>query len=144
MRRTATCHGDRPHYAKGACRACYDATRNASPEGRAKKHRIHAKWYRSRKGREWVFRRGLRGFGVTVERYEEMLVAQDGKCAICGGGPGRRRFDIDHDHSCCPGDKSCGRCVRGLLCAKCNVGLGSFRDSAAIVDSAATYLRRPA
>jgi hypothetical protein len=41
----------------------------------------------------------------------------------------RKKFlHVDHDHACCPGPKSCGKCVRFLLCDKCNVGLGSFSD----------------
>ena len=55
-----------------------------------------------------------------------MLAAQGNACAM-GGEPieeGQPVF-IDHDHACCPAEKSsCGRCVRGLLCLKCNVALG--------------------
>lgn len=62
-------------------------------------------------------------FGITVERYEEMLARQGGVCAICKRRPGKRRLAVDHDHSCCPGRRSCGKCVRGLLCKACNYQL---------------------
>jgi len=48
---------------------------------------------------------------------EALREAQDDACALC-----RRRFDeahvphVDHDHRCCAGERSCGKCVRGLLC----------------------------
>jgi hypothetical protein len=60
-----------------------------------------------------------------------MLAAQDYACGIC-----REPFEvgaricIDHDHACCPVppgasySRSCGKCVRGLLCVKCNTWLG--------------------
>lgn len=31
---------------------------------------------------------------------------------------------IDHDHDCCPGAKTCGRCVAGILCPGCNRAAG--------------------
>ena len=55
-----------------------------------------------------------------------MLEEQDYACAMCptlfeDGDP----VFIDHDHNCCPDEKrSCGRCVRGLLCLRCNVAVG--------------------
>jgi len=68
-----------------------------------------------------------RDYKVTPDKYQEMLDRQGGGCGICarttpgGNGP---RFPIDHDHACCPGLKSCGECVRGLLCVACNNRLG--------------------
>lgn len=65
-------------------------------------------------------------YGITYEDYERMLAEQGGCCAICGSSDsgGRGRFHIDHDHSCCPTQKTCGKCLRGLLCSTCNTRLG--------------------
>ena len=83
-------------------------------------------------------------FNVTRDWYNETLIRQNGCCAICGrSDPGRRykHFSIDHNHDCCSGKKSCGKCVRGLLCHYCNAGLGWFKDNIAVMKNAATYLR---
>jgi hypothetical protein len=53
-----------------------------------------------------------------------------------------QRPRIDHDHSCCPVplsgvSRSCGKCVRGLLCVRCNTWLGWLEKYA---ESARTYL----
>jgi len=86
--------------------------------------------------------------GITVEQYNAMLEAQDYKCLICGQEEtlklrdGRvRRLVIDHDHSCCPQDRDiCGKCVRGLLCSRCNSGLGYFLDNTETMRKAIDYL----
>jgi hypothetical protein len=63
-------------------------------------------------------------------------------CQIC-----RDPFDdvssahVDHDHSCCPGKQSCGKCIRGALCGHCNRALGILKDDVSIIESAAQYLR---
>lgn len=71
-------------------------------------------------------------------------------CAIC-----QRCFsvdlppNIDHDHGCCPGPKSCGDCVRGLLCGRCNRAIWGVEalareldDSDLAVKLLTEYLRR--
>lgn len=79
--------------------------------------------------------------GITWERYGEMLAAQDGKCAVCRtdkpGGTGR--WHIDHNHVCCPGRRSCGKCIRGLLCSTCNGYLIAALESPHLAN-AMTYL----
>ena len=86
-------------------------------------------------------KRRLPRYGITIEQYEEMEEKQGGVCAICLNPPSRA-FDIDHDHACCPGETSCGDCVRGLLCFNCNSALGKFKDRPDVLKRAVTYLTR--
>lgn len=83
-------------------------------------------------------------FGLNRVTYEALLNSQGGGCAICGGQPtDGRNFHVDHDHSCCPGQgRSCGRCIRGLLCNGCNVGIGMMGDNPERLIAAAQYLSR--
>ncbi|WP_081491225.1 endonuclease domain-containing protein [Mycolicibacterium phlei] len=80
----------------------------------------------------------LKKFNLTRADYLEMFNAQDGRCAICLSPPKKTRLAIDHDHSCCPGNGSCGKCIRGLLCAGCNVQLGTIER---FLDLALDYLK---
>ncbi|WP_409469557.1 endonuclease domain-containing protein [Streptomyces sp. HC307] len=58
---------------------------------------------------------------MNREFVDLLLQFQQGKYAVCGvANSGQRAMDIDHDHACCPGRRSCGGCVRGLLCSNCN------------------------
>ena len=79
-------------------------------------------------------------YGITMERRDEMLAEQDG-CGICHRpDPGARDWHTDHDHACCPGTKSCGKCVRGVLCRGCNTAIGLMNDDALLLVRASTYL----
>lgn len=83
----------------------------------------------------------LANYGLTWDKYQEMLANQGGGCAICGEQcSSGRMLAVDHDHACCPGSKSCGACVRGLLCGNCNHGIGKFRDDVALLKAALEYL----
>jgi hypothetical protein len=84
----------------------------------------------------------MRQYGITIDQYDAMLASQGGCCAICGGvNPNGNYLSVDHDHSCCPGkSNSCGRCVRALLCSRCNFILGNAEDNAALLRTAADYL----
>ena len=80
---------------------------------------------------------------MDEDEYQELLASQKGGCAICGAPPLEgRHLDIDHDPSCCPGVFSCGNCIRGLLCVRCNRALGMFADNKDFLKAALEYLGR--
>lgn len=75
-------------------------------------------------------------YGISVEAYDAMLEAQGGGCAICGATePGGRtkHFPVDHCHTT--------GAIRGLLCTKCNRGLGLFNDDTDRMERAVKYLK---
>lgn len=86
--------------------------------------------YRATHQREWKPR--VSKYGMTVDDYEALVLAQGGVCAICNGRPGRKRLAVDHDHAT--------GAVRGLLCEACNLALGGFRDDPTLLLRAAEYL----
>lgn len=86
-------------------------------------------------------------YGISGEMYRSLVKEQGGVCRICGKvetathqSGAVRRLSVDHDHRCCPGKKSCGKCVRGLLCARCNSAIGLFDEDPAILHAAVQYL----
>lgn len=86
-------------------------------------------------------------YGITLKRWEELYAQQKGLCAICKKPitvklSGTQDCGVDHNHSCCPGSKSCGKCVRELLCLKCNWGIGQFDDDVIKLRSAIKYLTK--
>lgn len=83
-------------------------------------------------------------WGITLERYEALLATQEGRCAICRSqNSGKRGWCVDHDHACCDRNGSCGGCVRGLLCGRCNALLGHAQDNPETLAAAIAYLRNP-
>lgn len=75
-------------------------------------------------------------YKMTMEEYTSRLREQKGLCAICGNpevqmhylNDNPNRLAIDHDHKCCKGLTTCGKCVRGLLCRSCNTTLGRIEE----------------
>lgn len=74
--------------------------------------------------------------GLPIGGYDLLFEKQGGKCAICGadhcGGRWNARFHVDHNAET--------GTVRGLLCNKCNRGLGLFNDHPERLRNAAKYL----
>ena len=73
-------------------------------------------------------------YGMSKDRYLELVNEQAGVCAICGGRPGERALAVDHDHAT-------GQ-IRSLLCTRCNIGIGGFRDDPTLLQRALIYLER--
>lgn len=74
-------------------------------------------------------------YGITEEEFLKLIESQNDRCAICSEKL-TTSFNriIDHDHKKFK--------VRGLLCRKCNCGIGFFNDNILIVQSALDYLKR--
>jgi hypothetical protein len=99
-----------------------------TPEVRSRWHRAHY-WVR---------------YGITEAKYNQMLADQGNACGICRTPFQGQRVCIDHDHACCPvpasgHTRSCGKCIRGLLCVRCNTWLGWMETYGSTVT---TYLSR--
>ena len=71
-------------------------------------------------------------YGLSKEDLNEILLQQDNKCKICLEPFIGRRPCLDHCHT--------REVFRGLLCDKCNRGLGDFRDDPDSLLRAADYL----
>ena len=82
----------------------------------------------------------LRTFGLTIEEYEALMLKQNNCCAICHQPEKQilngklKRLAIDHCHTT--------RKVRGLLCQRCNTGIGRFDDNVALLKQAIQYLEK--
>lgn len=88
-----------------------------------------------------------RRYGFTLGEYDAMYILQEGKCSICANTEASisktgRSYSlvVDHDHKCCPGEKTCGKCVRGLICRKCNILLGMAGDDITVLRNALNYI----
>ncbi|AID58907.1 recombination endonuclease VII [Mycobacterium phage Gaia] len=130
-------------------RECIDCIEAGITTGRDAPHpgpRCATHWRAKKKERSQTARarRWESVYSITAEQYAAILEIQGGVCGWCGRANGRTKaLSVDHDHSCCDGPTSCGRCVRGILCGPCNVHLGYIRDSKEAVERIAEYLKNP-
>lgn len=111
--------------------------RKRSLRRKVAKKRAKKQWYQKNKSTflaEMRRRRLQDKFDLTEQEYDRMFTEQGGHCAICPDGPlPTRRLAVDHCHKT--------NRVRGLLCARCNLGLGLFRDDESLLLSAIGYLQ---
>ena len=75
-------------------------------------------------------------YGITIEEYNELKEKQNNKCAICGTDEKNliKKLAVDHCHTT-------GK-VRGLLCRKCNSGIGFLQDDIEVLTNAIKYLKK--
>lgn len=113
------------------CKSCDAKARKKYEE----KHRERKRHSQRRARRKWAY-------GLTDEMFNKMVVEQNNQCGIClipltisgSRRPEDNRLAIDHCHDT-------GH-VRGLLCHRCNRGLGHFLDDPNILKMAIDYLER--
>jgi hypothetical protein len=103
------------------------------------RQRSKARWSDPSYGRSVAYRKYG---GMSLEDFQSRLEQQSNACAICGTSFIDLEPVVDHDHACCPGEKTCGKCTRGVLCRACNNGLGFFKDNIQLLQSAISYLQR--
>jgi hypothetical protein len=106
------------------CRNIRNTKRRSDPEIRKKLSELAVRRYRLKKS------------NFTPEMFLERLIEQGNVCAICGidKAGGRGDFHADHDHKTSK--------PRGVLCHKCNVGLGHFNDDIEIMQIAIEYIKK--
>ena len=79
-------------------------------------------------------------YGITFEEYEQMLISQEGLCAVCRQKEVKiqkgkiQRLSVDHDHIT--------KQVRGLVCYNCNILIGHAKENPELLREAALYLER--
>lgn len=79
-------------------------------------------------------------YNLTAEDLMAMIHQQGGTCRLC---PARLAdgYCVDHNHECCPGTKTCGECVRGLLCQECNKLIGKLESDRERLTKMLAYLK---
>lgn len=112
---------------RGECKECRKAVYKVKNPTTPKEHVPTAK--------------SLSNHGKDRGWFETTFNGQGRKCAICESPtPTKKGWSLDHDHSCCPGGKSCGECVRGILCSNCNTSLGLMKENIEALTKMIDYL----
>jgi hypothetical protein len=76
-------------------------------------------------------------YGLSIEQKQELVDKQNSKCAICNN-------DLKDAHDVCVDHNHITNKIRGILCRKCNLGIGHLNDSTQILKSAILYLDKHA
>lgn len=128
----AECHPGKKHYAWGLCEQCYIRAYRRQEHIRAQSARAH-KRKTEKLSTEEKRRVHLKSrYKMTLEQFGQMVLGQEGQCAICERVP--NRLFVDHNHTT--------KEVRGLLCHHCNVGISLLRENPRIFQKALDYLSK--
>lgn len=109
--------------------------RESSVEWNRKNKEWFHQWYLENKkeiGEANIKRYYLRKYGITIEAKQRKIEIQENKCGICSDFIDMKNGHLDHDHKT--------GLIRGVLCSKCNQGIGMFRESYQILSNAIEYL----
>jgi hypothetical protein len=96
-------------------------------------HKTHPNWLSKKRETMCQAQRRWRCkhiYGIGLDEYEALVEAHAGRCRICHRQDDK--LNVDHCHKELK--------VRGLLCGRCNRGLGLFRDNPDYLRNAANYL----
>ena len=117
---------DKTHYAKGYCRVHYSRVqRNGSPESKYRDYYSPDITYANGTNADKALKYRLKfNYGMTIEEFRKRT---ENGCELCGHKTDRN-LHVDHDHSCCDSVKTCGVCVRGILCPSCNTAVQKYED----------------
>ena len=77
-----------------------------------------------------------RKYGLSISDFNNMLLAQNMRCAICN-----EPFDLNNPHSIHVDHNHKTGKIRGILCSNCNWAIGYFKDNPEYIDNASKYLR---
>lgn len=116
------------------CKECTKAKARANHKAHREKGAEH--WETHRK--KYRVRHYKKKYGLTLEEFEDKLESQGNECEICKESldvnDNSKKAHMDHNHT--TGE------LRGILCSKCNQGLGSFYESKEKLKSAIEYLEK--
>lgn len=156
-KRCVDCNAVMPYtgYFRGKrCKACAEKAdklavdnwyKNLSPERKSKKRKQLAEYAREwrknhpeQSASNWLKKQ----YGITFSDFKSIYEEQQGKCAMCFcslptnllDSQERKKIHVDHDHKT-------GK-VRGILCPRCNMGIGIFNDSIDTLKLAIAYLEK--
>jgi hypothetical protein len=124
-------------YREHTCMACRQKIWRSDPKNLAKSVERTRSWHEQNKDYVKRSKRGRdlkRLYGITIDQFDSLLKEQDFKCKLCGTPHTDQKYlHVDHCHT--------SGHVRGLLCTKCNTGLGLFNEDLELLTKAMQYLK---